>query len=173
MEKDQSKLTGPPPLPKPPTIFDGFVQPGFPLAKVFTCFFLRDCLVFVKTGSLSTNMGGSIRTSLGGFTGDALILGAMGSIADQHNRENRMEKAASVASWNAEQMVAAHRRNFMLRFSEIEIIRLKGPNFAGELRVIIESGKSYKFRLNNQSKNSVAYLEKVFNEFLPGKILRK
>ena len=161
-----------PKAPKPPTIIDGMMQPGFP-AKVFTCFFLSDCLVFVKTGSFSTDMAGTMRASLGGYTGDAMILGAVGSIADYHNQQKRMENAAHVAGWDPEQMVAAHKRNFMLLYSAISKIELKGPNLFREVRVFIEAGKTHKFRLNNQSKTVFAYNEKVFNEFLPGKVQKK
>ncbi|HBL75625.1 MAG: hypothetical protein A2W90_05040 [Bacteroidetes bacterium GWF2_42_66] len=162
-----------PQAPKPPTIIDGMMQPGFPTAKVFTCFFLSDCLVFVKTGSFSTNMAGTMRASLGGYTGDAMIMGAIGGIADYHNQQKRMKNAVHVAGWNPEQMVAVHKRNFMLPYSAINTIELKGPNFAGEVRVIVEAGETHKFRLNRQSKASFAYCEKIFSEFLPGKVVHK
>lgn len=155
-----------------PTILDGFIQPGF-LAKVYTVFFMPDCLVFVKTGSINTDTAGSIRASLGGFTGDALILGALGSIVDARNRKKRIEKAASVASWEPEVMVAAHKRNHMLPYHSIRQVTIKGPNFAGELRIAIEAGNTYKYRVNSQSKSSALYFQKIFNEYLPGKILKK
>lgn len=168
--KDETNPTGA--TQKPPTILDGLVQPGF-LAKVYTAFFMPDCLVFVKTGSVNTDMSGSMRAALGGATGDALIMGALGSIADARNRKKRIAKAASVASWEPEQMVAAHKRNYMLPYNAIKQVTIKGPNFAGELRIIVEAGIQNKYRLNNQSKASAQYVEKVFNEFLPGKIIRR
>lgn len=173
MEKKHPSSDNPPPIPRPPTILDGFVQPKFIFGRVFTCFFLHDCLVFVKTGSFSTDIGGNIRAALGGATSDAILLGALGSVLDQRNSEKRINKAAAVASWDAEQMVAAHKWNFRLAYNSISVVKLKGPNFAGELRIFIEAGNEYKFRLDKQSKQSAAYCEKVFNEFLPGKIIRR
>lgn len=155
-----------------PTVLDGFIQPGF-LPKVFTAFFMKDCIVFVKTGSINTDTAGSIRASMGGYTGDALILGALGSIVDARSRKKRIEKAASVASLEPEQMVAAHKRNYMIPYNTIRQVTFKGPNFAGELRIVIEAGATNKYRINNQSKSSALYYEKVFNEFLPGRISKK
>lgn len=157
---------------KPPTILDGLILPGF-LPKVFTSFFLKDCLVFVKTGSVNTDTSSGIRAFLGGSTSDALIMGALGSIVDARNREKRINKAASVAGWNPEDMVAAHKRNFMLPYNNINKIEFKGPNFAGELKIIVDADKTYKFRVNNQSKQSALYYEKIFNEFLPGKTFKR
>ena len=173
MKSDQTPNPGDnQPQQKPPTILDGLMQPGFP-AKVFTVFFLNECMVFVKTGSYSTDMGGTMRAALGGYTGDALIMGALGSLADYRNRNSRMKNAATVAGWNPDDMVAAHKRNFMLPYNLVNKIELKGPNFAGELRVIVDTGKTQKFRVNNQSKQSALYYEKIFNEFLPGKIFKR
>ncbi|MDX9881526.1 MAG: hypothetical protein RBS73_05630 [Prolixibacteraceae bacterium] len=176
----QNQLTGnsenipkPPPVPKPPTIIDGMMQPGFPTAKVFTCFFLSDCMVFVKTGSISTDTAGSIRSFFGGYTSDALLLGAVGGLVDDYNRQKRMKNAARAVAWDPRQMVAAHKRNFMLPYNLIHTIEIKGPNFAGEARVVVDAGKIYKFRLNRQSKASFAYYERIFNDFLPGKIKKK
>lgn len=169
------KITNPGnPHPKQlaPTILDGFLQPGFP-AKVFTVFFLVDCLVFVKTGSIATNMGGTMQTALGGYTGDGLIMGALGSLADVRNRESRMNNAATVASWDPQQMLAAHKRNFMLPYSSIRQIEMKGPNFAGEVKVVVDAEKTHKFRLDKQTKTSIVYYEKIFSEYLPGRILKK
>ena len=161
-----------PPIPRPPTIIDGLMQPGFP-AKVFTCFFFSDCAVFAKTGSFSTNSEGLMRAYFGGYSSDALFFGAFAGLADYHNQQKRLKNAAGVVSWDARTMVAAHKRNFMLPYNAIRAVELKGPNFAGEIKVIISAEKNHKFRLDKQSKSTLAYYEKIFNEFLPGKVKKK
>lgn len=159
--------------PMLPTVLDGFLQPGFPLAKVFTCFFLNDCLVFVKTGSFGTNMSDTMRASLGGYTSTGLIAGAIGGVVDVFTADSRIKNATQVAGYSRENMVAAHKRNFMLPYQQITLIEIKGPNFAGELKVIFHSEKIHKFRINRQSKASANYIEQVFLKFLPGKIQKK
>jgi len=158
---------------KPPTVLDGFLQPGFPMAKVFTCFFLSECIVFLKTGSFGTNMAGTMRASQGGYTSTGLITGAIGGIADLFNDEDRINKASAVAGYSPENMVAAHKRNFMLTYEQIKSVEIKGPNFAGEIRIIINADKTRKFRIDRQSRDSAKYIERVFNEFLSGKIQKK
>src|SRR5665811_1371252 len=81
-----------------------------------------------------------MRTALGGYTGDGLIMGAIGTIIDQNNMEMRVSKTAAVAAYDPEEIVKTHKRNFLLRYGEIEKIELKGPNFAKELRIIIYAG---------------------------------
>lgn len=170
--EEMSNPDNPHPKQLAPTILDGFMQPGFP-AKVFTLFFLDDCLVFVKTGSFSTNMGGTMQTALGGYTGDGLIMGALGSLVDMRNRESRMNNAAAVVSWDPDRMIASHKRNFKIPYNLIRRVELKGPNFAGEVKVLVEADKTHKFRLNKQSKSSIVYYEKTFNKYLPGKIFKQ
>ncbi|MFH2094590.1 MAG: hypothetical protein ABIJ16_02725 [Bacteroidota bacterium] len=159
-------------MPKPPTVLDGLLQPGFP-AKVFTVFFLNDCMVFAKTGSFGTAMGSTMQASLGGFTGAGMIAGAVGGLADAGNASNRADKAAGLAGLDPQQIVAAHKNNLMVPYGALRGVELKGPNFAGELKVIVDAGSSHKFRMDKQSKASAAYVEKVFNEFLPGKVRKR
>ena len=158
---------------KSPTVLDGFIQPGFPVAKVFTCFFLNNCLVFVKSGSFGTNIASTMRASQGGYTSTGLITGAIGGIFDLFNDENRIKKASEVAGYSPKNMVATHKRNFMLTNEHIKSVKIKGPNFAGEIRIIIDADKTHKFRIDRQSKESAKYIEHVFNEFFPGKIQKK
>jgi len=158
---------------KPPTVLDGFLQPSFPFAKVFTCFFLNNCMVFTKTGSFGTNAAGTMRGSLGGFTPAAMVAGAVGTLVDMHNDGSRAEKAAGMSAYSPENMVAAHKRNFMLPYGDVRNVELKGPNFAGEFKVIVYADKIHKFRIDRQSKASAQYIESVFNQFLPGKIIKK
>jgi len=61
----------------------------------------------------------------------------------------------------------------MLLYDEVEIIEIRGPNFARELRIIVNAAKIHKFRMDRQSKESAKYIERVFNEFLPGKVVKK
>lgn len=156
-----------------PTVLSGFLQPEFPAARVFTSIFLNNCLVFVKTGSFGTNMAGTMQATLGGYTPTGLIAKAIGSIVDFYNAESRAKKTSDIAGFSPENMVAAHKRNFMLLFDEIKSVEIKGPNFAGEVKVVVSAGKTHKFRIDRQSKESTKYIERVFNEFLPGKIVRK
>jgi hypothetical protein len=156
-----------------PIVIDGFIQPGFPFGIVYTCFFMIDCLVFVKTGSFGTNIKGSIHASQGGYTSDSLILGAIGGIIDMFNSDSRMKKAANLASLSPTEMVKVHKRNFLIPISEIKQIEIKGPNFAHELRIRIQTDKLYKFRLDKQSKYSAQYLEDILRTFIPSKIQKK
>jgi hypothetical protein len=156
---------------KPPAILDGLIQPSFPFAKVFTCFFLYDCMVFAKTGSVSTNIAGTMRGYLGGYTPDAMVAGAIGTLVDAFNDDSRVSKAAEMAGFSPEAMVAAHKRNFMISYSEIESVEIKGPNFAREVRIIIQAGSRHKFRIDRQSKESANYIKKLFSEYLQGKVI--
>ncbi len=158
---------------KPPTVLDGFTQPGFPFAKIFTCFFFNNCVVFAKTGSFGINSSGTIRGVLGGFTPTALIAGAIGLIFDMRNDQRRSNRAMEMADFNPENMVYNHKLNFMLLYDEVENVEIKGPNFARELRIVVNASKIHKFRIDRQSKESAKYIERVFNEFLPGKVVKK
>ncbi|MBU0487012.1 MAG: hypothetical protein KKD31_03570 [Bacteroidetes bacterium] len=159
--------------PKPPTVLDGMMQPGFPV-KVFTTLFFENCVVFCKTGSFATDSAGTMRSALGGYTGAGLIMGAVGTLVDHTNRESRVNKAAAVAALEPQKIVAAHSRNFMLPYSSITSVELKGPNFAGELRVkVYAGGKKHKFRMDKQSKSTGKYITDVFNEFLAGKVVAR
>ena len=153
---------------RPPTVIDGFIQPHFPFARVFTCFFFTDCLVFSKTGSGGTNTAGSMRSALGGYGTDAMITGGIGTIVDIVTSEKRGNKAAGLAAFSPEDMVAAHKRNFMLSYGAIQGVEMKGPNIAGELKVIITADKVHTFRIDRQSKESASYIKRVFNEFVHG-----
>lgn len=154
-----------------PVVLDGLVQPSFPFARVFTLFFLSDYLVFTKTGSFGTNASGTMRGSLGGFTPEAMVAGAIGTLLDQHNDESRMSEASAIAGFSPEKMVAAHKRNFMISYENVESVEIRGPNFAGELRIIVMAGSRHKFRIDKQSKSSAKYVKDLFLRFLPGKII--
>lgn len=161
-----------PKLPVQPVILDGLVQPSFPFARVFTLFFLRDCLVFTKTGSFGTNAAGTMRGSLGGYSPEAMIAGAIGSLADQYNDEARRSEASKLTAFSPDNMVAAHKRNFKLMYEQVESVEIRGPNFARELRIIVMAGgERHKFRIDRQSASSAKYVTEVFNKFLPGKVI--
>lgn len=112
-----------------------------------------------------------MRGYLGGYTPDAMVTGAIGTLVDSFNDESRVSKAAEMAGYSPEDMVAAHKRNFMISYSEVESVEIKGPNFAREVRIIIQAGSRHKFRIDRQSKESANYIRKVFNEYLPGKVI--
>lgn len=158
---------------KPPAVLGNFLQPGFPLAKVFSVFFMENSLVFAKTGSGGTNAAGTMAASLGGFNPTALIASGVGAIVDQHTDENRSDKTGQLAAFSAAEIVAENKRNFMIPFDAVKSVTINGPNFAGEVRVIITSDKSHKFRINKQSKDSADYIKQVFADFLPGKVSYK
>lgn len=155
---------------KPPTVLGDLLQPGFPLAKVFTVFFMNDSLVFAKTGSGATNAAGTLAASLGGFTPSALIAKGIGTVIDQQTGGSRDNKSAELAAYSPEEIVAGHKRNFMIKFDDVKNIEIKGPNFAGEVKVIITADRVHKFRVDKQSKEAANYIKSVFNEFLPGKV---
>ncbi len=153
---------------KPPTVIDGLIQPGFP-AKVFSALFFDFCVVFVKSGSFGTNSSGTMRASLGGFTKEALLMGAIGTLIDGKNRESRINNTASMASNSLGVIVQAHKLNFLLLYDKIEKVEMKGPNFAGEIKLsFYANGQRHKFRLDKQSKTTLQYYYKVLNEFVPG-----
>lgn len=161
------------PMAKPPTVLDGLMQPGFPV-KVFTCLFFEKCVVFCKTGSFATDSAGTMRSALGGYTGAGLIMGAVGGLIDAQTNKNRTDQAASMATIEPENIVAAHKLNFSLSYDSISRIELKGPNFAGEFRIIVyANGKSEKYRMDKQSKSTAKYIIGVFSEYIPGKVIVK
>ncbi len=159
------------PYQKPPTVIDGLVQPGIP-PKVFSVLFFENCLVFIKSGSINPNTAGSMRASLGGFTGAGLMAGAIGSIVDQNTNRSRMDHVAGLASLNPGVIAQAHKHNFLLLYNVIEKVEMKGPNFAGEIRLSVYArGEKHKFRIDNQSKASGKYIKQVLEGFLSGKII--
>jgi len=159
------------PYQKPPTVVDGLVQPGLP-AKVFSVLFFENCLVFVKSGSFSPNSAGTMRTALGGYTGAGMVMGAVGNLIDYQTNKSRMEHVAGMASYSPGEIAQAHKHNFLLLYSVIEKVEMKGPNFAGEMRLSVYArGEKHKFRIDNQSKSSGSYIRQVFDSFLPGKVL--
>jgi hypothetical protein len=158
------------PYTKPPTVIDGLIQPGLPV-KVFTVLFFDNCLVFVKSGSFSPNSAGTMRTALGGYTGAGMVMGAIGSVIDYHSSESRINHAANLASNSPGVIAQAHKQNFLLLYNVIEKVEMKGPNFAGEIRLsFYAKGEKHKFRIDNQSKASGAYIRQVLETFLPGRI---
>jgi hypothetical protein len=141
--------------------------------KVFTLLFFNNSVVFIKSGSFTTNSAGTMRAALGGYTGDGLIMGAIGTLVDDSNRKSRVNHAASLASLSPEQIVQVHKQNFLLLYDTIEKIEMKGPNFAGELKLsFYANGKRHKFRLDKQSKSTVQYYTKIFDEFVPGVLIK-
>jgi hypothetical protein len=159
------------PYQKPPTVIDGLIQPGIP-PKVFSVLFFENCLVFVKSGSINPNTAGSMRASLGGYTGAGMIMGAVGSIVDHQTNQSRMEHVAGMASYSPGVIAQAHKNNFLLLYNVIEKVEMKGPNFAGEIRLSVYArGEKHKFRIDNQSKSSGSYVRQVLDSFLPGKVL--
>lgn len=158
---------------RPPAVLGRFLQPGFPFAKIFSVFFMKDTLVFAKTGSGATNAAGVMLASLGGYNATSMVASAIGSVADQHSEKNRSEKSVQLAAYSPEEIVASHKRNFMIAFSDVKTVEIKGPNWGGEVTVIITADKAHKFRIDKQSKDSAKYMESVFQEFLPGKVKRK
>lgn len=160
------------PVEKPPTILDGFIQPGLPV-KVYTVFFMKDRLVFTKTGSWTTHAAGTMSAAMGGTVGGRTQGFAIGTIMDHVNRNNRGDKAKQLAGYSPDEMVAADKANFQVPYSFVTRVEIKGPNFARELNVKIKAGKEHKFRLDNQSTDSIGYIYRTFNEFLPGRIIQK
>lgn len=158
---------------KPPTVLDGFIVPGFPV-KVFTCLFFSDCIVFIKTGSFTTNLAGTMHAALGGYSGDGLIMGAMGTLVDDATRENRIAKTAELAAYNIDEIVKAHKRNFKLDYKSITSIEMKGPNFAGEIRFRFYEGKNcYKFRMDKAGKTTSKFVKNILDEYVPNKLIFK
>lgn len=157
---------------KPPTVLGDFLQPGLP-AKIFTVFFFPDRLVAARTGSGSANSAGVLSTFLAGDIPMRIVGDAFGTIADQFSREDRNRKAAQLAGYDIDTMVATDKANFQLPYSAISGIEIKGPNFAGEVNVKISAGKDHKFRVDDHTKDSVRYIVNIFNEFVPGKVVKK
>ncbi len=158
------------PYSKPPTVLDGLIQPGLPL-KVFSVLFFENCLVFIKSGSINPNTSGSMRASLGGYTGAGMVLGAVGSIIDGQTSQSRIDYVSGLATYSPGVIAQAHKQNFLLLYSVIERVEMKGPNFAGEVRLSFYArGEKHKFRIDNQSKASGAYIKQVLETFLQGRV---
>lgn len=172
-QKEEAEVSSEIQNAKPPAVLGNFLQPGFPLAKVFSVFFMENSLVFAKTGSGGTNAAGTMAANLGGFNPTALIASGVGTLVDKHTGEKRSDKTGQLAAFSAAEIVAENKRNFMIPFDAVKSVAINGPNFAGEVRVIITAHKVHKFRINKQSKNSADYIERVFVDFLPGKIIKK
>ena len=109
--------------------------------------------------------------ALGGYTAEAMVAGAIGKLVDLHNDQERSSRVSEMASDTSESLVAAHKLNFQLSYAAVEKVEIRGPNFAGELRIIILADRKFKFRIDRQSRGSAKYVEDVFLRFLPGKII--
>ncbi len=92
---------------------------------------------------------------------------------DHFSSNSRGDKAEKLAGYSPDEMVAADKANFQVPYSFVTSVEIKDPNFANELHIKIKAGKDHKFRMDNQSKDSIKYVLNVFQEFLPGKILHK
>ena len=160
------------PVEKPPTVLDGFIQPGLPV-KVYTIFFMKDCFVAAKTGSWTTHAAGTMSTAMGGSGASRSQGYAIGTLMDHFSSNSRGDKAEKLAGYGPDEMVAADKANFQVPYSFVTSVEIKGPNFANELHIKIKAGKDHKFRMDNQSKDSIRYVLNVFQEFLPGKIFNK
>ncbi|MDX9846644.1 MAG: hypothetical protein RBT74_06665 [Tenuifilaceae bacterium] len=153
-----------------PVVLDGFVKPGF-IARVYSLLLFPSCMVICKTGNFGASSAGSMRASMGGNVGDGAILGAIGEIFDSARRNKRMEKAASLLSKSPEEIAQSDKRNFLIRHIDIDKVEVKGPNFAGEIKLRIHtSSKTYKLRLDGQNKSSQKFLVKTLSEYMPGKV---
>ena len=150
----------------PPTPLVGFVQSGF-FAKVYTCFFFANCLVFAKSGSFNPDTAGSMQASLGGYTEEAMIAGAIGKIFDSFISRQRNRKAMEVNCTNPESVVAAHKNNFKLDYSDISGVEITKPGWVGETKIKINATDIYKFTMKGMP---VGVLESTFKKFVPGKV---
>lgn len=158
---------------KPPTILSDYVKPGL-LGKIYTLFFMDDCVVFVKTGSGSTSIASGQRAFHGGAGATANIMGAFGTLLDFRNSQNRSNNAAAMASLDAASMVAAHKHNFLYKYNEIQLVEIKEPGMIGEMKVTVHAnGEKNTFRISNASKSTSQYSFNIFNQFIPNKILLK
>lgn len=157
---------------KAPLVLDGFMKEGF-RTKVFTVLFYEDCLVFCKTGNLRTSTSNSIQTSLGVYTGDAMLLGAIAKIFDNWRGNKRVQEAADLSVMNPEEIAKANASNLLLYYSEIQRVELLRQKWLSEAKVRIRASKVFQFKLEDQSKKTLDCIEKTFNEFLPEKVMRK
>jgi hypothetical protein len=148
-----------------PSVLDGFVKPGF-TAKVYTCLFFKECMVFCKTGSFGPNSSGTMSTALAGNIGDSLLLGAIGSIIDSFTNRKRVNKAAELLSLSPEEIAKSNKRNVLVKYSDVKRVEIKGPNFAGELRIRIHTSDNLiKYRLDKQSESLANYTRELFSKF--------
>lgn len=153
-----------------PLVLDGFVKPGF-IARVYSLLLFPNCMVICKTGNFGANSAGSMRASMGGNVGDGAILGAIGEIFDSARRKKRMEKAASLLTKSPKEIAQSDKRNYLINYIDIDKVEVKGPNFAGEIKLrIFTPATTYKLRLDGQNKSSQKFLVKTLSEYMPGKV---
>lgn len=155
----------------PPTVLGNFLQPGFPFAKVFSVLLMDGVMVFAKSGSGGANAAGTLRASLGGSTPAALVAGAIGALVDAQTAESRAQKTAFLGGQAAQDILAADKRNFLIAFDAVKRVEVKGPNFAGEVKVLIDADKMHTFRIDRQSRDSAARITATLSGFLPGKVV--
>jgi hypothetical protein len=153
-----------------PRVLGSFLQPGFPFAKVFTVYFLADRLVFAKTGTGPTNAGGTMQAALGGFTAAALAAKAVGTLVDASSEASRDANTAMLGGLSPDAIVAAHKLNFQLPFDAVRGVTIKGPNFAGEVKVVVTADREHKFRIDKQSKASAQVIIDAFRDTLGSKV---
>ena len=150
-----------------PTPLVGFVKSGF-FAKVYDCFFFSNCLVFAKSGSFNPDTSGTIRASLGGYTREAMIAGAIGKLFDNFTGGQKTNRALEVDYMNPDSIVATHKSNFKLSYTAISGVEIIKPGWSGETKIKINATESCKFTMKGMP---VGVLESIFEKFLPGKVL--
>jgi hypothetical protein len=152
-----------------PTPLVGFVQEGF-FVKVYTCFFFADCLVFAKSGSFNPDTSGTMRASLGGYTEEAMIAGAVGKLFDSFTSRERNRKAMEVNCMDPDSLVSAHKNNFKVKYADISKVEITKPGWAGETKIRVNATEAYKFTMKGMP---VGVLESTFNKFVAGKVVVK
>ncbi len=92
---------------------------------------------------------------------------------DHFSSNSRGDKTAKLAGCGPDEMVAADKANFQVPYSFVNRVGTQETQLRQRIAYKDQSGKDYKFRMDNQSKDSIRYVLKVFHEFLPGKIFHK
>ena len=154
---------------KPPTILSDVMQSGL-WGRIFTIFFLEDGLVFVKTGSGTTDIAGSQRAFHGGYGATANITSGIGKLLDLSFSNKRGEAAVEVASYAPDDMVKLNKYNFKISYKNVSKVEIKKPGFIGEMKIILYADSIHKFKVNTNSEFLIKYYQDTFERFLPGKV---
>ncbi|MCK6605081.1 MAG: DUF5684 domain-containing protein [Ignavibacteriaceae bacterium] len=158
---------------KPPTILSDLIQPGL-VGKIFTIFFKEEGMVFVKTGSGSTNASGSMRAALGGAGPAATIMSGFGKVLDMANADKRGDYLGQVGGYDVNSLLSQHKLNFYVPYGMVERVELKGPSMMGEMKVkVFAGGQEHKFRVDTRSDSIARMFFNTFNEHCPGKVIKQ
>ena len=142
------------------------------IAKIFTIFFVDEGMAVVKTGSGATNASGTLRAFHGGAGATANVMAGLGGLWDMKSAKDRSDYLGEVGGYDTRSLISENKANFLIPYSEVEKIEMKGPGWGGELKIKIFAKEIHKFRIDTRSDSLVNSYYKTFCDRFPGRVFK-